>query len=165
MATCKNCNKSGLFLKLSPQGLCADCFPKILKDIKKRLKVIEDLILQINNTKDVKRNLPRYEKLLAHLHYLIVLEDKGMKFTKVSQKSSVEEVLGERDFAINNWMKAEADNAIFVSENANSTASKIRPLVKFITLLRQIKQHSTNPEQLNKLEVLVNTKIESLKEG
>lgn len=108
----------------------------------------------INATKDVKRNLPRYEKVIANLEAFLEYERKGIQLTTRSQKSAMNEVLNERDFAISNWLSNEFNSAIAKSRVATTSSAKKNAILSFIKKSELMKANMTDTSEADKIEEL-----------
>lgn len=154
MGWCKNCGKGGIFYSLTKNGLCKVCARRLFSEGNRRVKAINDTVAMINATKDVKRNLPRYEKVIANLEAFLEYERKGIQLTTRSQKSAMNEVLNERDFAISNWLSNEFNSAIAKSRVATTSSAKKNAILSFIKKSELMKANMTDTSEADKIEEL-----------
>lgn len=152
MGWCKNCGRGGIFYSLTKNGLCKACARRLFSEGNRRVKIINDTVAMINATKDVKRNLPRYEKVIANLEAFLEYERKGIQLTTRSQKSAMNEVLGERDFAISNWLRSEFNSAMAKSNAASSSSAKKNAILSFLKKLESMKANMTNTTNAESIE-------------
>jgi len=154
MGWCKNCGRGGIFYSLTKNGLCKACARRLFSEGNRRVKIINDTVAMINATKDVKRNLPRYEKVIANLEAFLEYERKGIQLTTRSQKSAMNEVLNERDFAISNWLSNEFNSAIAKSRVATTPSAKKNAILSFIKKSELMKANMTDTSEADKIEEL-----------
>lgn len=154
MGWCKNCGRGGIFYSLTKNGLCKACARRLFSEGNRRVKIINDTVAMINATKDVKRNLPRYEKVIANLEAFLEYERKGIQLTTRSQKSAMNEVLNERDFAISNWLSNEFNSAIAKSRVATTSSAKKNAILSFIKKSELMKANMTDTSEADKIEEL-----------
>lgn len=65
-----NCNKSGFFLSVSPQGLCSSCVNHIKIEIQQRLRIIGDSHNIIGKSKNIEIIISRCDLLIENLKEL-----------------------------------------------------------------------------------------------
>ena len=78
MAQCKMCERKGIFLSVSENGLCKSCESIVVMDIQQRVRIINDCIKLVNESKNMSTQLSRYDLLREHAQVLLNYEHKGI---------------------------------------------------------------------------------------
>jgi len=168
MATCKWCEKSGLFLRVSDNGLCGNCEQIVSADIeiiKKQIKESIDLVQNSNNTDTI---VNRCDFLVEKLTYFEKYEEKGIKTIPNYIQVYLNYTLpNKRDELITEGIKREYKKFLLELGELKTIRGKYEKLIKFENRLGNLKNHLDFPESLIELESEISQikeKLESNKE-
>ena len=89
MATCKLCKRSGIFFKVNSEGLCENCYPTFLLSVESLLRIINESIKIIDESKNLKTRIKRCEIIVQRAGVLVKYEEAGIKTTKPSPSEYV----------------------------------------------------------------------------
>lgn len=78
MPICKWCDKKGLFLQLTNNGLCKECEPVLAKIILEKAKIFQESIIELDNYISARRGLNIIDKIKNALSSLKQFEVKGI---------------------------------------------------------------------------------------
>ncbi len=78
MAQCRWCGKSGLFLRLSNNGLCEKCSPFIIADIVRRGQIINESAELIKKSKKVDVISSRFDLVVEQMRHLYQYEQRNI---------------------------------------------------------------------------------------
>lgn len=79
MAKCKACDKKGLFMKVSSEGLCKTCHPTVSADIEKHANVIYEEMHVYERAQQDDEKRRSLDAILASAEHLVGYEDKGLE--------------------------------------------------------------------------------------
>ena len=80
MATCKLCNRSGLFLKLTKLGVCDRCEPAASAEILLRWKIIDESMRLVSKSRVLQTRLNRCDDIVENATTLLKYENAGIQF-------------------------------------------------------------------------------------
>lgn len=146
MASCKYCGKSGIFLKVSPIGLCGNCEPVITMDIERRAQIIGESTEIIVQSSNIDTILSRFDSVLKHLEYLRNYEEKGIPtFAKPPSESLKSFTPKDRDKLIIYGLEKELEKLKSVLLSLSTTKGKFNRLQKFYFRMLKFKSEMKNP--------------------
>jgi len=79
MATCKWCNKSGFFLKVSSNGLCLNCNQPIVNSVRFNAGKIKEALDDLEYYDRMETAIKNFKEILEHAKPLVAYENKGIK--------------------------------------------------------------------------------------
>lgn len=78
LANCKLCNRSGLFLSVSKEGLCKTCLVETKFETSQRARIINESLEIVQKSKNIDTILSRLDTIILHAHPLLRYEEKGI---------------------------------------------------------------------------------------
>ena len=112
MARCKMCEKKGIFLSLTPNGLCKDCAPFVTQDINRRAQIIDDCVRIMKESKNLKTRVSRCDVLKQQAEGLLDYERKDIPTLEVSPSEVIEACKSDREELICEGVEAEVREAL-----------------------------------------------------
>ncbi|MHB0987826.1 MAG: hypothetical protein ACYC3P_04060 [Bellilinea sp.] len=153
MATCKNCGKSGLFLKVSQIGLCGNCEPVITMDIERRAQIINESTEIIVQSSNIDTILSRFDSVLKHLEYLGNYEEKGIPTLAKPPSESFKSFTPEdRDKLIVYGLGKELEKLKSVLPSLATSKGKFNRIQKFYFRMLKFKSELKNPVENHEVE-------------
>lgn len=159
MATCKLCDKSGWFLRLSKEGLCKSCHPGYVEEMRKRANLMSTYAEAIEHSQDIDTILANLNLGIENLQALSRYEKKGIYTTKPPPSECIE-----------NWSAKKADVVVstfrqFLSEargEARDSATlegRIGPLTELVERLARYETEVDDKSALDALRLDIRTEI------
>jgi hypothetical protein len=159
MATCKLCDKSGWFLRLSKEGLCKSCRPGYADEMRKRANLMGTHAEAIEQSQDIDTILTNLKLGIENFEALLPYEDKGIYTTKPPPSE-----------CIANWTEKKGDVVVssfrhLLSEargDAREVATlegRIGPLAKLAEGLAKYEADVDDKSALDALGVDIRTEI------
>jgi len=159
MGQCKWCSRTGWFLSLTSEGLCSSCKPIVHMDVVQRIRIINDSMKIINNSKNLDTRLSRLELLIDHANALLRYEQKGIFVADQSPSSILSKYLGMKDQIIIESLKNDADLAIAKSKSAATLSAKINVLQKVLIKIKEYEYKTTKSNALYSLGKLISNQM------
>lgn len=148
MAKCKLCERSGLFLFVTPDGLCANCNGIVVADVTQHRRIINDSARLVQQSSKLDTQLSRLDLLLGHTQALLQYEQRGIPSIDPPPSVLLREYDGVRDHLILGALRKEVEAATAKSEAATSTRTKLGPLSKVLAKVREYQSQADNRETL-----------------
>lgn len=162
MAKCKYCGRSGLFLRVSKEGLCNSCQPIVAMDVGQRTRIINDSMALIDKSKKLDTQISRCELLLEHAAELAEYEKRGIPTVKPPPSALLQEYTGRRDELILQGLAAIVEAAQAKAEVATTSKAKINQLSKALLKVREYKMKTSDPAALDALEMKLGSLIHQI---
>ena len=162
MLRCKYCGKTGIFLKVTNNGLCDNCDPFVIADIVNRSRIHNDSIslIEISDNPDVVYS--RINQAIENLYYLYEYEKKEI-VTIIPVPSKILEVFKDEsdNFLFDSFIRA--NNLLTVKVlNLKSNSAKRNHLQKFVEQIDKYLLKVNNKEEFIKLQQSVEKQIRSI---
>ena len=132
MATCKFCQKSGWFLSVSPDGLCAACEIPVYQAIKSQVRVLQSSLKIAGSTKSLSTMLSRFGVAMDSCRELIPYERRGIPTTETPPSSALGIIENNRRARLLEWIEEEISAAVKKSEAATTPTARLRPYSKLL---------------------------------
>ena len=164
MAKCKRCGKGGgLFTRINQYGLCNNCAAVVSIEVNSKLRVIQDSINLVKESKNLDTRLSRAD-LVIQLASEIVdsFESKGITVMEPSATDLLRRYKDGRDEIIKESLEQEYKKASAKSEVSTTAKTKINPLSKVLLKIQEYKSQLTKRESLDELEQKVNIDIHAI---
>jgi hypothetical protein len=165
MALCKWCTKSGWFLSIDASGLCSQCAKIIKLEVRQRMRIINDSVQIVNNSKNIDTRLSRLNLIYEHLNALHKFEQLGVDVVKPPPSIALEQLKGKKDQIILEAMRNAVEQAETKSSIAKTIQSKISPLSKTLLKIAEYENKLDDPKLLSDLEQHVNNAIETVQKN
>ncbi len=162
MGQCKWCSRSGWFLSLNSSGLCNNCAPLVSLDASQRIRILNDSLKIVTESKNLDTRLSRLDLLLEHANALLKYEQRGISVTDPPPSYFINKFGKMRDQIIIETLKADIDTASYKAAVAASTTAKINTLSKMLLRIREYKSRADNPSSLDQLEKQVQSEIQRI---
>lgn len=160
MGQCRWCNRSGWFLSLSSSGLCNNCSPVVNLEASQRIRIINDSIKILSESRNLDTKLSRLSVLLEHANALLKYEQRGISISNPPPSHFINKFGNMCDQIIADSLGAETTIASSKAAVAVSTSTKVNTLSKVLLRIREYKARTSNPSSLNHLERQVQTEIQ-----
>jgi len=162
MATCKWCEKSGLFLKLSNNGLCNTCEMIIISEITKKAQHINESSEIIQKSSNTDTIISRFDSIVSILESLQKYEAKGITTLTPPPSKSLEKMSPEeRDNHIVYGLEKELEKLKLELLELKTESGRVNKIRKVYTRLQEYRNQMINPKALEEVE----TAFEHLQEG
>lgn len=163
MAKCKLCGKGGLFTHINQYGLCNNCAAVVSIEVNSKLRVIQDSINLVKESKNLDTRLSRAD-LVIQLTSEIVdsFESKGITVMEPSATDLLRRYKDGRDEIIKESLEQEYKKASAKSEVSTTAKTKINPLSKVLLKIQEYKSQLTKRESLDGLEQQINIDIHAI---
>jgi len=155
MAQCKMCGQKGFFLSVSEDGLCKSCESIVVMDIQQRVRIINDCIKLVNESKNMSTQLSRYDLLREHAQALLEYEHKGIPTVSPSPSQFLSEYTTNRDQIVLEGVTAEVEKALARAEIAATTRTSINEANKALLKIREGKKELNDKAKLDQLEARI----------
>lgn len=165
MAQCKLCGRSGLFLKVTTNGLCNNCEPGVVVEVNSRFRVIKESMELAETGKTLDTRLSRCELVIEHAQALMKYERLGIKTTNPPPSVIASTYQAKRKEIMIQGLLDEARKTMGKVEVVTSPKSKINLLSKLLLLIREHKSKIPSDKQIDELEKRVATTISQVQLG
>ncbi len=155
MAQCKMCGLKGFFLSVSEDGLCKSCESIVVMDIQQRVRIINDCIKLVNESKNMNTQLSRYDLLREHAQALLEYEHKGIPTVSPSPSQFLSEYTTNRDQIVLDGVTAEVEKALDRAEISATTRTSINEANKALLKIREGKKELNDKAKLDQLEARI----------
>jgi len=152
MADCKNCLRSGLFLSVDSNGLCASCSPIVIMDVQQKGRLVSDCMKLIEESQNLDVQLTRYDFLMENLRALLNYEQKGIPTISPLSSFLFKEYQGKKDALVVKHLTAAFDAAIEKTPITTSAKTKVNRLSKVLIKLRDHKEKLVDRTAVDQLE-------------
>ena len=132
MATCKNCQKSGWFLSVSPDGMCETCAPAVAQEATSVVRVVKESLKIAESTRTLGTLLSRYGVAIDRCSQLLPYERRGIAITDPPPSGVIRDIKSARRDRLLSWVADELAAAHKKSQAATTPAAKIRPFSKLL---------------------------------
>lgn len=155
MAQCKMCGQKGFFLSVSEDGLCKSCESIVVMDIQQRVRIINDCIKLVNESKNMSTQLSRYDLLREHAQVLLEYEHKGIPTISPAPSQFLSEYTTNRDQIVLEGVTAEVEKALARAEIAITSRTSINEANKALLKIREGKKELNDKAKLDQLEARI----------
>ena len=152
MAQCKTCEKKGIFLSLTPSGLCKDCVPLVKRDINQRAKIIGDCVRIMKESKNLKTRVSRCDVLREQAEALLDYERKDIPTLEVSPSEVIEACKSDREELICEGVETEVKEALGKAEVITSLKKKITAAEKALLIIQEWRAELRDSSRLDTLD-------------
>ncbi len=152
MAQCKYCGRSGWLLAITANGLCNNCNPIVVMDLVQRVRIINDSLKLVRESKKLDTQLSRCDLIIEHASALMKYEQLGIPTLNPLPSALIKEFQPMHDQIIVDALTSEFENARSKAEVAPSVTIKVNLLSKVLLKVREYKPKANNPSILDSLE-------------
>ncbi len=152
MAKCKNCEKSGLFLSVTENGLCRSCDPIVVIEVQQRLRIINDSRRIVDESKKLETRVGRCDLIIEFAQELYQYEEKGIPTIDPPPSAFVRVYSEKKDEIIVETLEAEAKRAKEKAVLTSSLSTKKGYLTKALLKVREYREKYPNIPDLARLE-------------
>lgn len=163
MAKCKYCGRGGLFLSLNQYGLCNNCATAISIEVNSKLRVIQESISLVKESKKLDTRLSRCDlviKLASEIEEKF--ESKGITVMDPSAIELMKLYKDGRDEIIIDSLTSEYNKALSKAEVSTTTKTKINALSKVLLRVQDYKSHTSKAKILDPLEQKISQEIHQI---
>lgn len=141
LAQCLYCNKKGIFLKVSKDGLCKRCHDPVVLSVQSMTKVINESIELVNNSKVFNTRIGRLETTIDTFRRLDEeYWSKGIRFFKPEPKIAIEKLERQKFELIEDEIKKKIERHLDKSKRAKTIKTKISNADKALDELLKFSQ-------------------------
>ncbi|MFQ5715270.1 MAG: hypothetical protein ACE5GU_14680 [Candidatus Scalinduaceae bacterium] len=163
MATCKYCEKSSWFLRLTSDGLCESCDRILGLQVRRAVQIITESDEIIGKSKKLETKLSRLELIENTVkNYLLPIERKGIKAASQSPDEVLDKVAIMREEIIINTLQEYLNKAKDKAEKAKSAKSKINAYSKALQKITELKNKVSNPDIISNFESKVKQLLDNI---
>jgi len=153
MATCKWCGKSGLFLKVTSNGLCKTCDFVIVSETIQKINLINESTEIIGKSSNTDTILSRFDFIVETLNSLHKYELKGITTLKIPPSESLKIMnSNERDNHIVHGLEKELEKLKMDLPVLKTKNGRINKIQKFNVRVQEFKIKLINKNELNEVE-------------
>lgn len=152
MAQCKTCGKRGIFLSLTPSGLCQDCAPLVTMEINRRAQIIDDCVRIMKESRNLKTRVSRCDVLRQQAEALLDYERKDIPTLEVSPSEVIEACKSDREELICEGVETEVKEALGKAEVITSLKKKITAAEKVLLIIQEWRAELRDPSKLDTLD-------------
>jgi hypothetical protein len=149
------CERKGIFLSVSENGLCKSCESIVVMNIQQRVRIINDCIKLVNESKNMSTQLSRYDLLREHAQALLEYEHKGIPTINPSPSQFLSEYTTNRDQIVLEGITAEVEKALAKAEIATTPRTSINEANKALLKIREGKKELNDQAKLDQLEARI----------
>lgn len=170
MASCKFCEKSGLFLRLNSNGLCKRCAPAVKSEASGHIRVINDSYKLITESKNVETVKGRLDLVIERCEYLeSKYQSKGINIMKPSPKEHLKHYRNNYDQYIAEVLEREYEKLLEKVSNLKTKRGKVNNIEKYIDRLNEFKNELEDKKALQYIEdnvekrmpeIILNTEVD-----
>ncbi|NLI56349.1 hypothetical protein GX420_05175 [bacterium] len=152
MPECKWCGKRGVFLSVNSAGLCMNCASLISFNVKETVRIVNDSLEIIKNSKKIDTRLSRCDLIIEKVKDLLKYENKDIKTIDPKPSVFIEKIYSMKDQIIfeeiNNMI-----NELMKKDNLEiSIKSKINEANKILLKIIDFKKYTRNIVILEEFE-------------
>lgn len=144
MAQCKWCDRSGWFLSVSSNALCAHCEPFFQLDVRQRARIIQDSQKIVETSRNLDTKLSRIQLLIDHLLALQKYEQRGITTVRPAPSEAIRIYERRRKKEISDRATAAYDDAVAKGKLAIGSRGKITVFSKGLLKLRDLAQYASD---------------------
>lgn len=141
MAQCKYCSKKGIFLKVSNAGLCNNCHRPVMSSLLSVLKVLDESIKLVNNSKNFTTRINRIDLAIEKCDVLYnEFWSKGITVFEPDPIEAKGKLLKQKEDIVDKGIKDLVERHIDKSKRAKTVRTKISNADKALDELLKFKQ-------------------------
>jgi hypothetical protein len=166
MADCRLCERSGLFLSLTANGLCKSCDPIVAMDVTQRARILGDSVRLVMESSKLDTRVSRCDLILQHATALINYERCGIPTLNPLPSTLAREYRDKRDTIVLEGLEKLVADGIAKADLITNPKAKIGHVSKVLFKLRQYKDEYQgkigDPTLLDGLEARLKDTIHGL---
>jgi hypothetical protein len=135
MATCKWCEKSGMFVRVDRLGVCSSCSPIVEIDVAETRRLTKDSVDVIEKSTVLDTRLSRCDFLIELFGRLSKYESKGIPVIDPLPSTMIENSKTWRNSILTHTLTMQLATVFADSSASKTTKAKLRPLDKFMKKL------------------------------
>ena len=137
MSKCKNCGKTGLFVKVSNNGLCDNCETFVTANIQNHARIYNDSIRIIETSENPDAVYSRIKLVIETLYALLEYENKGITTINPAPSQLIEKFKYEVDrFLLESFNRANITLSVEIL-SLKSNEAKRKRIQKFLELINK----------------------------
>jgi hypothetical protein len=152
MATCRLCNQSGWFLKVSRNGLCKNCEPVWRMDLEQHQRILTESLKIIENSTNIKTQLSRIDVAKRSAEALRRYEQCGVQTTATKPSEIIRQLDSVRIDVATQYVRDQLTKARAKSQNAVGVAGMTSPFSKIIDSIGELYSVLPDVPQIKQLE-------------
>lgn len=152
---CLLCEKKGVFLSISANGLCDSCNQVVVMDVLQKGRIIQDCIKLIAKSKKMDIRLARCDLLVEHAKSLLRYEQKGIPTINPWPSQLLSKYGDMHDTIILECVTADVEKILTKVKAATTPNTKINETTKALLKINEGKKELQNPSTLDVLETRV----------
>lgn len=152
MATCRLCGKGGWLQSVNANGLCANCQPIVLTVVNSKIRIIQDSIRLVSESKTLSVRLSRCDLILEHTKSLIPYEEKGIPTFEPLPSVMYAKYSGLRDELVVDTLEKEFNACIEKALLSQAASAKVKGITKVQSRLPEYKSKMLDPKRIEPLE-------------
>jgi hypothetical protein len=163
MAKCKYCGRGGLFLSLNQYGLCSNCAGAISIEMNSRLRVIQESINLVKESRKLDIRLSRCDLVIKIASEIVEkFESKGITVMDPSATELLRRYKAGRDEIIKDSFEKDYQKALAKVEVSTSPKTKTSTLSKILLKIQDYKHQTSKPDVLIPLENNITQEIHQI---
>lgn len=162
MATCKICNRNGLFLSVNKHGLCTTCNAGLIIEAQSRLRVINESMELADNGKTLATRLSRCDLVIEHAQALVKYERIGVRVISPLPSVIVKTYTDNKVKIIKEELLNESRQALEKSKLASTVNAKVTALSKVVLRITDYKQGYPDDKDFTIMEMGLRKTIQEI---
>lgn len=151
MPQCKYCNKKGLFLSLSEEGLCRECLAVVTLNVQERVRVIKSSAEVAEKSKNLKTKLSRVSLMREHLEELLKYEQMNISTITPPPSSVLATLEKDRQTMVLEAVEEQVGDALAKAELATTPKSSVTQASKALLAIGEAEQEVEGSAKLAEL--------------
>jgi hypothetical protein len=166
VAHCKYCGRSGLFLKVTRNGLCLSCDPVVMRCIVRHVQIMDESQDLVANSKKLETRLGRCQTIVDQARMLLEYDRKGIPTITPSPDQIIRVFTEKADAVIVDSLEKESEAARLKSNAAATANARVNHLTRVLLRIRsfqpQLQQHGLlDPLEARLLDAINHIQLEN----
>lgn len=162
MGRCKFCDRSGVFFFVNNNELCNDCEGERQRILQYRMRMINDCMKIIENTKKVDTLINRFRFLIENVEVLLIYEKKGITTIDPEPSKLLTQLNLRKDTIFDELIEKETEEAFSKMAVTGTAKSKTNTLSKLLLAIVECKKEMSNTNHLEQLENSIRYRINDI---
>lgn len=163
MGRCRYCGRSGIFLSVDKDGLCARCKPIVTMDLSQRVRHINESIELVEKSKNLSTRLSRCDFAIQELEYLRdTYERREIDVLSPSADEQIAKLRWARDECVVESVQTELEKAKLKAQAATTIKARVNAYTKALLSISEGEAQMQDPSRLASYEVEVKRAVHSI---
>jgi len=153
---CRYCGKSGLFLSVGSDGLCAGCRPVVALDVSQRVRIVNESWKIAQQSKSLSTSLSRCDLAIQHLqHIRDTYERRGIMPMTPTAEEEIAKFVWARDECVVEDVKMKVAKAKRKADVATTATARLNAYSQTLLAITEGKPEMLDSSRLEPYEVEV----------